>query len=216
MSNKVGKNARRDYRQQLLSGWSDFGKPENWDSGSPPEVKPAIEEGFTRKQTAYQISLPVVIEQISLHGDELLYTIRLNDDVDLPISTYSKRSKKAVEPSTTIPRKNIKGSVSVPMVYGVQPGGQYSLSHTVDNQTVKLSTAIYSHLLEQVDRAVECLILKLEKQETNDDARKRKEGTQSPKNLGTNQETRWGKALRAKVLSETVPEESTGMDGSDR
>lgn len=212
MSEKAGRNARPKYRQQLLSGWSGFGKPENWHGDSTQEEQPEATEVHLTKQKAYHVSIPVIIEPVSVSGNELQYKICIYDDLDLSVSPFSTRGKRPLAPTIGIPGEKSSRAIKIPMVYGVYENGDTPLSHTNKSRLFDLTASIYSAVLGAIDTAIERAIFDLEKQAANDDTGERIEGASTPKSLGDNTASGRSKKVLPKVLSETLPKESTGLD----
>jgi hypothetical protein len=217
MATKKGKqNARRIYRQQVLSGFERVVQPANANSGSEANGKrDETPQDITGKKY-YQVLIPVIIEEISSSDLEHNIKLHFNADADLLVSAYSLRGKKAIEPSVTVPRATGEKVNKVPMVYGVHTSGMYTLSYPIGHKPHEGIADIYSTILGQIDTACKRALLKPEKQERDANARKRDESTQPPKDLGANKKARRGKALRAKIRIEALPETSTKLDETDR
>lgn len=205
-------NARRIYRQQVLSGWERVNQPENTNSGSEtPRSGNETPQDITGKKY-YQVLIPVIIETVGASDLEYNIRIHLNANADLLISPYSLGSKKAVEPTIAVPRENGEKVSKVHMVYGIHTSGMYSLSYPIGHKPQQGIAEFYSFLLGKIDDALQRALLKPEKQKVNDDARERVKSSPTPKNLGTNKAKGRREKVHPEIQPETLSETSTGMD----
>lgn len=205
MSNKGNvNNARRLYRQQVLSGFEHIYQPKDEDGNSSQDEQGGEEKLPSKfwQSKAHQISIKLIIEKVGTSGDEHKFRIRLNDDTDIFVSTYAKQSKRVSKETATIPGKGNGKTVSLPMVYGIQQSGNRALSPTDGHSLPEAIAQLYSFLLVNLDRTIERIILEQENTSANDDTGKRVQGDEPPKKLGTNK----AKGRRSKVLSEVRDE----------
>lgn len=211
-------NVISQLHQQVLSGWSGFGKPENW-NGASDEAKQGREErtpkGFWQSKT-YMLSIPVIIEQVSLSGDEHKYTISLNDNAHLSLSTYSKRGKKLSKETVAIHPTKGRSFSPIHLVYGIHESGELSLPHIDQQEMGRVVAQIYSQILGKVDAAIQRTLLERAQQTPNDDAGKRSESSSTPQDVGEPKKRRGGKKVRTEVLPETLPEIAAQMVEADR
>lgn len=219
MSNDEGKivvNVRRQYRQLLLSGYEHPAQSTNEKRDHKTLPKLTTEPPKLRKgERAYNLSIQVVIEQVSNDSGEYIYRVLLNDDPNLSVTPYSVRGKKETGPAVDLPKKGNKGGDSFSMVYGIHKGGQRALSHTPQHPLQRVLPQIYSFILGAIDRAIECTILIPEEAPRIDDPGQRIESTPTQKSLGADKKKRRGKALRPQVLPETLPEEAAILVADD-
>jgi hypothetical protein len=217
MTKKETKNARPLYRQQVLSGYERFVQPENQDDSSSQDEQGREEtpKGFWQ-QKSYLLSIPIIIEKTGFRGDEYQYKILINDDADIPVSSYSARSKKATSSPVTIHSETSSKTNKIPMVYGIHEGEVNPFSHPDGRGVPELIASIYSYVLGQIDRTLQRAVQFPAQQEGNDDARQRNKGTQSHKSLGANMDGRRGKKVRAEVRAEATSESSSKVDENDR
>lgn len=217
MSKKVEKkNVGRIYRQQVLSGYEHIIQPQDTDGNSPSneqrreeKVKPSFWQ-----QKSYQVSFSVIIEKVGDSGDQHNYRIHLNGDSDISLSPISIRSKKVSQSPYTIHQPQAKKGIKIPLVYGIHKSGVRSLSYP-DGYSIPEGIAhVYSFLLGQLDRAIECTLQQQENQAGNDDSGQRAKGTQSPENLGEHQAEGWSEKVLPEIRNETVPEKDTMVDGT--
>jgi len=210
------KNARRQYRQQFLSGFEPVVQPGNEDGNS--KTVTSVQNGPTQVkqgERSYYISIPVIIEQVSNDNQQYIYRILLNDDPDLFVSPYSIRSKKATGQAAYLPKTHIKGGSSFSMVYGVHKDGDGSLSHTQQHPIQQVAPQLYSYILGAIDRTIQCTLLLPERQKTVDDTGQRKERAPISEVIRTYTEKRRGKKVLPEVLPEALPEEATILVETD-
>lgn len=209
-------NVRREYRQAFLSGYESLIQSRNEDGNSktlprltdsPPQVR--------KGERSYNLSIKVIVEQVSNDSGQYTYRICLADDPHLSVAPYSVRGKKETGQTVDLPKKGIKGGDSFSMVYGIHEDGSGTLSHTPQHPIQRVAPQIYSFILGAIDRAIECTILKPENEATNDDTRKRSEGTPTQENVGTDKKERRGKKVLPEILPETLPEETTVLVAAD-
>jgi len=210
------KNAESIYRQQLLSGWRDFGKPENWDGGSSQKKStPKKNSRGVWKSKVHQISIPVVIEEISIDGNKHYYRISVNPYSDLPITAYSKRSKKATSQIFTIAATEGKKETEIPMVYGVSKEGVNSLSYPPGFAPLDGFAHVYSRVLVAIDRAIGRVIREQEAEKRGDDTTSSFESPSTQKGLGKPETSRGSKKIRSEIRSKNQAEEATVVNGVD-
>jgi len=212
-------NAISQFHQQVLSGWSSYGKPENWDSGGD-EAQQGGEETASKsifKSSTYLLSIPVIIEQASVLGNEHVFSISLNDDTHLSISTYSKRSKKKSKETVTIHPAESRKFPPVHLVYGIHENGQLSLPSFAKQEMVEIVAQVYSQILGKINSAIQRALYERAKRATNDDSGKRSESSPTSKSVGEPKKRGGGKKIRAEVLPETVskvPAELVEVNGA--
>jgi hypothetical protein len=179
------KNARLHYRQQFLSGYESLGERKNSASGSEENGSKTNETSpdITGKKY-YQVLVPIIIETVSTNDFEHNIRLHLNANSNVSISAYSLIGKKAIEPTIAIPRETGEKAIKIPMVYGVHPSGEYSLSYPIGYKPHTGFAEIYSFILGKVDSALRRGLLKPEKQENDENARKRAKGSPTPQDLG--------------------------------
>jgi len=212
MSNKEQqKDVRRVYRQQLLSGFKGYGQPKEWNGNSEKTVNPHQETKLP-KSKSYTVFIPVIITKTSMEGDEHKYSISLNAYTDISMSPHSPRSKRATKPVISIPGEAGKKADKIPVVYGVQQDGSYSLSSTVGLPTIRAMQVIYSNVLGTLDRAIQFALQQQEDAQSDDDTGQRVKGSFSPKNVAKNKARGRSKKIRAKIRAEATPKESSVLD----
>lgn len=204
-------NVRREYRQSFISGFEPVVQSRDENGNRKTDVVVESSPPVKRGAGMYQVTLTFIIESVGDYRDEHAYRILLNDDPDISVLPVSKRSKKAIGQAARLPKKGLKGGDSFTMVYGIQPSGQRTLSHTPQHPLQRVAPQIYSYLLGAIDRAIECTILEPEDETSNDDARKRSEGTPTQENVGTDKKKGRRKKVLPEILPETLPEEASGM-----
>lgn len=210
-------NVEARLRQQVLTGWSGFGKPEGY-SPSTPETKPEPQTPTSFwQQKSYLAFIPVIIEPTGVHSDGNEYTIQIAVDVDISLHTYSRRGKSVSKQVHSIPGTKGKAYHKVPVVYGVQQDGSDTLSHPAGYTTVQAVANTYSSFLGKVTTALKCLLLNSQGETSGpDDAGQRKEGTRTPKNLGEPEASRGSGSILPEVRNEAPPEVSPQLDETDR
>lgn len=212
----MSQNVRREYRQSFISGFEHIAQSRDENGNRKTDVVVESSAAIKKGQRMYNVSISLIIEQISNDSGQYIYRILLNDDPNISCTPLSTRSKKAIGQAASLPKKNIKGGDSFSMVYGIHKDGKCSLSHTSQHPIQRVAPQVYSFILGAIDRAIECTILLPEDEKGNDDTGERSKGTPTQKSLGENKKTRRGKKIRAEVLPETLPEEAPGMVEIDR
>lgn len=213
MSEGKNTDVRPVARQFVLSGWSDSIQPKDvYSDGTTnePRGEEATQGGREWQQKVYKLSFSLIVEQVSDDGNQHVYKVLVNDDSDLLVSTYSKRSKKTTSSALAVPKKKSKGK-SLALVYGVHPDGKCTLSHPTGQAGAILTAELYSWLLGQIDDVIQYRLQQQNKQTTDDDTGQRVESASTPTNVGGHQTRGRGKALRPKVRAEALPEEGAGM-----
>ena len=207
------KNVESRLRQQVLSGWSDYGKPEGYlpDNENVGKQK-QTPQGFW-EQKSYIAFIPVIIEPTSTDSNGNEYSIQIAADIDIPLHTFSKRSKIVSKQVFSVPGKKGKASYKIPVVYGIQPDGDDSLSHPAGYTTVQAVANTYSAFLGKVATALKCLLLNSKGEEASTvDKGKRNEGTQSPKDLGESKKSRRSGEVRSEVRNKAIPKVPANLD----
>lgn len=214
MSQKVQKNVRRLYTQQVLSGFKHLIQPADQDGDSPQNEQRGAEKLPQEfwKQKNYQISISVIIEDVSTDSNEHQYKISINDDADILISPVSRVRQKTPKQVVTIHQETNSQTRKVPMVYGIHEGGISSLSYPIGYSIGRGITEFYSFLLGQIDRAIERVVLEQKNETGNDDTGKREKSPQSPKDLGDDTETRRSSKVRNKIRNENKPKNRSSVD----
>lgn len=204
-------NVRREYRQSFLSGYEHIAQSRDENGNSKAEIVVDGSPKVKRGQAMYQVSVTFLIEQVSSDSGEYLYRVLLNDDPDILAMPVSKRSKKPTGQNAYLPKTGVKGGDSFSLVYGVYQSRQRSLSHTPQHPLQRVTPQIYSFLLGVIDRAIECTILIPENAPRIDDPGQRIESTPTQKSIRDNKKKGRRKKIRAKVLSEALPEEAASV-----
>jgi len=219
MSDKKGTklNVERVYRQRLLSGWSNYGQPENEisDSDASKSVKSFSEKRFF-KSKKHQVFIPVVIEQISVDSDQHYYRVSINANSDLPITGYSERSKASLENAIAIPATGDKNQGQISLVYGVSEARGNTLSHSPGSDVQQAIAQIYSKFLVAIDRTIEFRIQHTQDEKPGDDTRGSLPPTYAHENVRANPKKGRSKALRAKIRAENTPEAAADVDEPNR
>lgn len=216
MSSKKGlQSVRPRYRQAFLSGYEHLTQPKNENGDRKKDLEDAEITEPPRGKRSYNLSLQVIIEQAGNDSGEYLYKIRLNDNANLLVAPYSITGKKDIGPASSLPKETGQGVYVLPLVYGIHEGGNGTLSHPNGRDILQETSHIYGWLLGQLDRAIKCTVLKPENEATNDDTGQRKEGTPTPKSMGTNKKARRGKKVLPKVLPETPSEKAAELVEDD-
>jgi len=210
-------NARREYRQQFLSGFEPVVQPGDANSNSKTlrdltNETPQVHKGAR----CYNLSIPLIIEQVSNDSGEYIYRVLLNDDANILVAPYSIRGKKETGQAVNLPKTGIKGGTSFSMVYGVHEDGVGSLSHTKQHPIQQVAPQLYGYVLGAIDRAIQCTILITEDQKGDDGTGQRIESTPTSEVLGTDKKARRGKKVLSQVLPETLPEEAANLVEDDR
>lgn len=216
MKGKRKFNAKRQYRQLVISGFESVVEHGDGNGNSAKSIQPKQEDTDISGKGSYLLFIPVVIKQVGVSDYQYDIEISFNDDINLPVSAYSKSGKKAIEPSITIPRPKGEKRTSIRMVYGVHSTGKYSLSHPSGRSIPEGIASVYSEVLGAIDRACQRAILSPKQQAGNENARERDKGTRSPESLGTDKKSGRGKKVHSQVLPETLPKESSRMDELNR
>lgn len=211
-------NALSGYRQSVLSGWGDYGKPDNWDGDSKAQKpgKPVTKKGDTWQQKRYKILVPVIIDEISYDGNQYRYSLSINANTDISVFPVTATRKEIAGQGTVLPAEKGAKWDKVSMVSRVQPEGKYSLSYPSDVALQFGIAQIYSHILGTVDRAIERRVQFLAGQEGQTNTRGSKAGASSQKGVGTNKKTRRSKKVLPQVRTETTSETSANLDGFGR
>lgn len=198
-------NVRRLYTQQVLSGYEHFVQPRNENGNSEKVERSSAVEKIERGKGSYIVYVPVIINAAGDDSNKHEYQISINDNSNVAISAYSQRSKKATGQVHNLPKEK-GGKVSkISMVYGISENGIGTLSPINERQVLRDVASIYSWLLVQVGRAIQCTILQPENEKTNDDTGKRVQGTQAQEIVRDDKKGR----RRKKVLSQVLPENSS-------
>ena len=213
---KGTKNVGRNYRQLFFSGFKSDIQPGNEDGNSKTVKQVAERQEPVKGARCYKILVPVIIEQTSYDSGQYNYRILLNDNANLPISPYSIRGKKDIGPSANAPKKEGRRTNAIHLVYGVHEDGVRALSHTNQSNVQPDAAQIYSFVLGQIDRAIECTIFEHQNGKGDDDTGKRVESTSPSKSVRSNKKTRRSKKVLPEVLPETLPEEPARMVEVDR
>lgn len=210
-------NVGRIYRQQVLSGYEHINQPSDTNGDSSQDEQRGEEKLSSKfwQSKTYQVSIKLIIEKTSNGGDEHKFTIRLNDDNDVLISPYAKQSKRVSKDAFTILGSSSRKTVSLPMVYGIHKAGVCTLSPSSGNSLPETIAQLYSFLLVQLDRTVECIILKQENKTGDDDNGERVQSDESPKVLGSNKAKGRSAKILPKVRDETIPEIPAKMVETD-
>jgi len=211
---KGNQSVRPNYTQQVLSGYERFLQPTNTngDSSSDEQGRKTTPQELKREQKTYQILVPLILEKVGGDGDKLTYAIHFNGNTYLLVSPYSIRGKKASQDATTIPFKADEKTVKVRLDYGIHQTGQYPLSHPDGTNPLIQIANIVGYILDAIDTAIECTILKPEKTQSVLDTRERAESTQPQENVGTHKAKRRSKKVHPKIHSEALPEVSPQLD----
>lgn len=206
-------NVEARLRQQVLTGWSGFGKPKGYSPGTQETERiPKTSANFWQ-QKSYIAFIPVIIEPTGVHSDGNEYAIQIAVDVDIPIHTYSRRGKSVSKQVHSIPGEKGKAYHKIPVVYGIQPDGNDTLSHPTGYTTVQAVANTYSSFLGKVATTLKCLLLNSQGETpSTENARQREESTQSSKDLGEPTTSRRSSQIRAKVRNEAVPKEPAKLD----
>lgn len=215
-SRKVS-NVEARLRQQVLTGWSDYGKPEGYGGGNEEtKPEPKTSPNFW-KQKSYIAFVPVIIEQVGIHGNGNEYAIQVATDIDISLHTFSRRSKVISKQAHSISGAKGKAAYKIPVVYGIQQEGDDTLSHPPGYTTVQAVANTYSSFLGKIATALKCLLLNSQGETSGTvDTGQRKEGARTPKDLGEPKTPRRGGQVRAKVRDETLPKESANLDETNR
>lgn len=218
MSQKVQKNVRRLYTQQVLSGFKHLVQSSNESGNSTQNEQGGAQELPQEfwKQKSYQVSFTVIIEQTSPDSNQHEYKISLNDDADILIAPTSKSGKKSPKQAYTISQETNAQTRKIPMVYGIQPQGIDSLSYPIGYSIGRGITEFYSFLLGQLDRTVERIILEQENQKRDDDTGKRDKSSQPQESLGDDKKTRRSGKIRHKIRNENKPKNRPSVDETNR
>lgn len=213
--NRKAQNARQRYYQAVLSGWGDCVKPKDKNSASnasQQEDKPENRE--TWEQKIYHISIPLVITETSIHGDQYEYTVSINANSDIPVIPATEKGKKLSKQAFTIPGKTNRKKTRLPMVYGIHTSGNGAFSRVNELNPIPAITQLHSAVLEQIDRAIQRRVQFIAGQKTDEDATVSLQSPSPQKDLGTDKAKRRSKKIRAEIRDEALPEESTRLDGT--
>jgi hypothetical protein len=209
------KDVRAIYRQQLLSGFKDYGEPENWNGDGNKSKGANPQKAKLPKQKSYLVSIPVIITEVGLGDNKHEYKISINAHSDLSIQPYSERSKKASNPVVGIPQEKGKKADTLPMVYGIYSDGQHTLSPSPRLHPVRAAEVVYSNVLGAIDRAIRFTLLQQSYQEADDDPTERDKGTRSPKDLGEDTIGGGSEKVRPKIRSKALPKKAPNLDETD-
>lgn len=209
-------NVEARLRQQVLSGWSGYGQPEGHSAGDEEaKPKPQTPKSFW-EQKSYIAFVPVIIEPTGIHSDGNEYTIQIAADVDIPLHSYSRRSKSISKQAHSIPGAKGKASYKIPVVYGIQQDGVCSLSHPAGYTTVQAVANTYSSFLGKIATTLECLLLNSQgKTESTENSGQREKGTRTSKDLGKPKTSRRSSKIRSEIRNETSSEIPTSVDEAD-
>jgi len=212
------KNVGLIYRQQVLSGYERINQPTNTNGDSTQNEqgrKKELPKQFWQSK-AHQVSIQLVVEKVSNGSNEHRFKIRLNDDTNVLVSSYTKQSKRVSEEFASIPGTSGRKAISLPVVYGISENGVSALSPTDGHTIPEFVASVYSFVLGQLDRTIERIILEQENKASNDDTGKRLESDKSPQVVGNNQAGRRGKKILSEVRDEAgteVPAKMVQADG---
>lgn len=213
MTKRKVNNVESRLRQQVLSGWSGYGQPDGYSDSNQVQQREEKTSPNFWEQKSYIAFIPVIIEPAGTGSDGNEYSIQVAANVDIPLHTFSRRGKNISKSSVSIPGKKGPAYHSIPVVYGIQQNGDDTLSHPTGYTTVQAIANVYSGFLGKVATALKCLLQHTEGEAPGTvDTGKRKEGTQSPKDLGEPKKSRRSGAIRPKVRDETIPEMPAKLD----
>jgi len=152
-------NARRKYRQLVLSGWGSVLQPSDEDDNNTKEQsKPTQEKEFDWQSGKYLVNVPLIIEKIALSNGEYEVHLSIPLNADIPMSPINKRGKVKAQQVFNLPSETTNDGVKIHLVYGVSTKGGGTLSHSSERKMVEDIAYLYSRLLGIAGRTVELLI----------------------------------------------------------
>jgi len=209
---KKGKvNVRTQYYQTILAGWSDIAQPKNQDGdGTKGEQATPQTPPYQWEQKAHQLLIPVQLKQVGIHGNEYEYQLRIPTNLDVSVSPIGSSGKVLAQHSGSLVKATSRDTTKVSMVFRVSEDGEITLSPTSKHPLQSMLAYVFSRILEQVSRTVECSIQHTNRQETPvDDAGKRQETALERTNVRELTPPGRGKKIRPKIRAEAIPEETT-------
>lgn len=210
-------NARRKYRQLILSGWGSSLQPPNAnDNNAKEQSKPAKEEKFDWQSGKYLVNIPFIVEKIALLNGQYEVHISIPLNADIPLSPINKRGKVKAEQVFYLPAETSKDGAKIHLVYGISEQGCGSLSHSSERKMVEDIAYLYSRLLGIAGRTVELLV-----HVSNREAEGAtitgfgKVTTPEAGNVGEPKKAQGGPKVRGKIRAQKAAKEPTGLAGND-
>jgi len=210
-------NARRKYRQLVLSGWGSVVQPPDTDDDNTKEQpKPAKEKEFDWQSGKYLVNVPLIVEKIALPNGEYEVHLSIPLNFDIPLSPINKRGKVKAEQVFNLPPETAKDGTKIHLVYGISAQGIGSLSHSSQRKTGEDIAYLYSRIMGIAGRTVELLIhVSDRKAEGATITGFGKVTTSEAGNLAELEKAQGGSKVRRKIRTQERTEEPTGLAGND-
>lgn len=217
MRKKGFSNVRQRYYQTVLAGWGDNGEPAHKDSDSIKGKQATPEQApYDWKQKSNQLLIPVKLTQVSIHGNEHKYSLSIPTNVDVSISPVSATGKVLTKQAGYLAKASARDNSKVLMVFRVSEDGKVALSPTSEHPLQSILAYVFSRVLEQANRAIECSILNSSREEAStNDAGQRQEITPGKGSMGRPKKPRRGEKIRTEIRTEDTPEAPAGLVETD-